>query len=414
MNVLHSKLPDTNQSAWQLASIQLAGITSLPVFATSIILLNKYQFTSTIASLICGNIILAVIRYFMIVMSDKTRKSTMDLAKEYLGRHSAFGVAILLLAATLAWYVTETTLASNSLFSLLAPNVGENLSAYIRICVFIGVISTLCCMEGIVALRWLSVISLPILFLLAISIAWVSSANGVSWSFDNFTLAGIPLVVATNLGATADIPTFFRHSASRKESLKALIIIQIASFILAVIGVFLATVIQPWQGIYSLNPLIDEGLIFRWGLLALVFISTINANVSNIYSASVGWEIVAPILARRKEWLILGLGLTIASVLLINLFSLDILLNVADNSLVNLSLIFIVGFLITKYFKGLSRLSYATGCMIAWLVASLLTILTSFNWIFPAIPPVFIGLFSMVFVMTIYFFIKILSNKTSY
>ena len=41
-----NSLPDRHQTAWQLAVIQLSGWTSLPILATSILILRKQLFRS--------------------------------------------------------------------------------------------------------------------------------------------------------------------------------------------------------------------------------------------------------------------------------------------------------------------------------------------------------------------------------
>ncbi len=65
-----------------------------------------------------------------------------------------------------------------------------------------------------------------------------------------------------------------------------------------------------------------------FSLIVFVFLSVICANVANVYSASVGWEVLAPsALVGRKEYLILGLGLTVIFIFVSNLFSVELLLN---------------------------------------------------------------------------------------
>ncbi len=51
-------LPDSHQSVWQLAAIQMAGWTSLPILATSIAVLQKNSFLGAALTIFVGNTIL--------------------------------------------------------------------------------------------------------------------------------------------------------------------------------------------------------------------------------------------------------------------------------------------------------------------------------------------------------------------
>jgi purine-cytosine permease-like protein len=190
---------------------------------------------------------------------------------------------------------------------------------------------------------------------------------------NEISLQGLALVLGTNLGITADLPTFFRHSASWKSSVRALTIIQILTFLLGVGALFFGSLIHPWLGVKEGADF--ENTLLKSSLIIIVFVSVICANVSNVYSASVGWELVAPVLAGRKEYLILGLGLTIIFILISNIFSMDTLLETTDVCLVNLSLVLILSFIIRKFEHKPPDLFEKSIYFAAWFVASLVNIL---------------------------------------
>lgn len=388
---MNHKLPDSKQTYWQLASIQLSGFTSLPVIATSILLLNLYNFTSALLTLILGNIILWAIRYVIIRMTKGERKSTLDLAKDYVGPTGGVLIAILLLLSTTAWFVTQTTLASNSLMFLIPLYEGPEISEYIQIAVFLGIASTLLCMEGIVVLRWLSVLSFPVVFIALLGVLITSPTATFPLSFDGISLAGLPLVIGTNLGVSADIPTFFRHARSHKDSLIALFIIQVATLFLSVMGLYLGNIIEPWFGIKENNASLYRSDMLRFFLILHITLSTICANVANVYSASVGWEIIAPKLAGRKEYLILGLGLTILFILITNIFSLNFLLETTDGGLINLALLLLIGYGLKRVLKREIQKIEKRLFFISWLFATLLLTLHYFGIFFPHHNPLVIG-----------------------
>lgn len=370
----HQRLPDIHQSWWQLAAIQLTGVTSLPVLTSSILILQNSNFISSVLTLILGNFILWIMRLSIILMSNEDRKNVLDVARVYFGNFGAYFIAILILVSTLAWFVMQTSLSSNALNFLIPIEKGIGIDRFIQIGVFLGIVSTLLCMEGIVVLRWLAVISFPLLVMAFIGVVFGSNPAFPTSAHNNISFAGLPIVLGTGLGISADLPTFFRHSNSLSESLKALTAIQLIGFVIGLGGLFLVPVIDPWFGINVENTLISGGIL-KVSLVALIFLSTICTNVSSVYSASVGWELVAPIFAGIKEYLILGLGLTIIFILIGNLFSMDFISDITGNALVNLSIVFIAGFLLSLIFKRPPDSFEQTTYLIAWAGSTFVNIL---------------------------------------
>jgi len=347
----HYKLPDINQNWWELASIQLTGVTSLPVLLASILIIQASNITSGIVTLILGNIILWIIRYAIIKMGHDGRKSILDVAYVYLGKFGTYFIAIALLVATLAWFVMQTTIATNALTDLFPINEPEEINKFIQIGVFIGIISTLLCINGMVLLRWISVVSFPIILIAFIGIFFWGNPSLPAKINNGISLAGLPIILGANLGITADLPTFFRHSKSLKDSLRALTAIQIFSFVFGLAALFLGAVITPWLDVNQNINFSSPSLFLKISLISLIFFSTICSNVSSVYSASVGWELIAPIFAGIKEYLILGLGLTLIFILISNIFSLNFLADMTGFALVNLSIVLCIAYLIKIFLK---------------------------------------------------------------
>lgn len=384
-------LQDTNQSFWQLAVIQLTGVTSLPVLTASVLIIQNNSLLNAIVTLLIGNIILWIIRYGIILMSHKNRKSTIDITREYVGKFGMFFIAILLLIDTLVWFIAQTTLASNSLNFLIQINEGSNINRFIQTSALIGILSTLLCMEGIVVLRWLSVISFPILIVVFTIIIFTIPLQTFP-EFTGLSFSGLGIVIGTSLGVTADLPTFFRHSKSLKTSMIALTVIQLLSLAIGIGGLFLGSVINPWLGINQAIGLIFQNDLLKISFILLIFISVINANVANVYSASVAWELVAPtVLVERKEYLILGLGLTTIFMLVANTFSLAFLLNPADSSLVDLCLVLFFGYIIQLIKKRVPNTFEHLTYFLAWLIATIINCLQQSSNFLPNFSPLIVG-----------------------
>lgn len=397
----HTDLPDNHQTAWQLAAIQLSGWTSLPILATSILILQVNSFLGAILTILVGNAILWFIRLGIITMSYEKRQSTLDISRDYLGSFSSYFIATLLLVSTFAWFLTQTTTASVSINHILPLKENPNIDQFTQISVFLGVVSTLFCLEGIVLLRKLSTFSFPILIIAFLAILFILPHKIADGNVQELSLAGLTLVLATNLGITADLPTFFRHSPAWGTSIKALTIVQLLSLTLGILSLYLGSMIT--DGFQVNHEVINSSpnQILRYCLTGFIFLSVVCANVANVYSASVGWEILAPkALIGRKEYFILGLGLTTIFILISDLFSAELLLQASDSSLVNLCLVLVLGYIISKQQKKPPNLYQQVTYFIAWLLSSLVNTLQ--------LTELFLSKFSTLLIGTVIIFLALI------
>jgi hypothetical protein len=118
--------------------------------------------------------------------------------------------------------------------------------------------------------------------------------------------------------------------------------------------------------------------ILRFSLILFIFVSVICANVANVYSASVGWEVLAPAgLVGRKEYLILGLTLTTIFILFSDLVPVELLLSISDISLVSLCIILVLGSMITKQLKKEPDKCLQISYFLAWFLSSAVDIVQS-------------------------------------
>ncbi len=380
-----NQLPDTQQSYLQLTAIQLSSWTNLPILATSILILQENSFLGAALTIFVGNAILWFIRLGVIAMSYDKRQSTLNLAQEYLGTLGGYCIALLLLISTAVWFLIQTTAASSAITHLVVLHENPNIDQFIQVSVILGLASTLLCMEGIVFLRRLSVISFPILLLTFLIILYY--VPGFPHENDKqLSFSGLSLVLATNLGITADMPTFFRHSKTWSDSIKALSSTQIVSLIVGLASIYLGSLIN---GVFEVNQslLLEKGQEFlRYSLMLFIFISAVCANVANVYSASVGWELIAPrALIGRQEYLILGLGLTMLYILLTNIFSPLSMLTICDNALVNLSLVFIFAYILTQLHKNAPTVHQKIIYFLAWVLSTAINTIQLIYNPFPAV-----------------------------
>jgi hypothetical protein len=134
-------------------------------------------------------------------------------------------------------------------------------------------------------------------------------------------------------------------------------------------------------------------LLITFSVILFVFLSVICANVANVYSASVGWEIVAPsALIGRKEYLILGLGLTTIYILINDLFSLEFLLEVSDAALVNLCLVFLIAYILRQRSQTPPNLFAKSTYFAAWALSSTIAAIHYSNEAFLTVSPFAVSL----------------------
>ncbi len=386
-------LPDTHQTAWQLSAIQLSGWTSLPILATSMLLLQQNSFLGAVLTIIVGNAILWFIRLGILAMSQKNRQSTLDISRDYLGNFGSYFIGALLLISTLAWFIAQTTAASNALTHLIVIKEDPEIDQFTQMSVFVGIVSTFLCMEGIVVLRRLTTICFPILlvafFAVIFALPFKMPASGIT----ALSLSGLSLVLGTSLGITSDLPTFFRHSESWYTSIRALTIVQLFSLGLGLCSLYFVAVLEGNFGIKEALVLASGNEMLRISLIVFVFLSVICANVANVYSASVGWEVIAPkALVGRKEYLILGLGLTTIFILVSNVFSAEFLLNASDSSLVNLCLVLILGYVLSRWKKRGPNFYEQGTYFLAWLMSTIVNVLQYSGWIGEEISSLVVGI----------------------
>lgn len=369
-------LTDTHQTVWQLSVIQLSGWMSLPILATSVLILQENSFYGAILTIIVANAILWFIRLGIILMSHQDRQSTLDISKAYLGKTGGYFIGALLIISTLSWFITQTTAASQTLSQLLLIEEGPNIDEFTQMSVLLGVISTLLCMQGMTVLKRLSAFSFPILLVAFLIGLFVVPFQLPPQANVSLSLSGLSLVLGTNLGLTSDLPTFFRHSRSIKTSVAALTVVQLVTLCLAIGSLYFSSIITSHFEVNTQTIFALDNSLLRMVMIVFVFFSVICANVANVYSASVGWEVIAPkALIGRKEYLILGLGLTTIFVLISNLISVDVLLEASDSSLVNLCLVLIIGYIITRVTNKGPTLFEKQSYFWAWALATLINTL---------------------------------------
>ncbi|NGX53299.1 MAG: hypothetical protein K1000chlam4_00007 [Chlamydiae bacterium] len=360
------------QSALPLTAIQVAGATSLPVLNSSIQLAHDFGFFKAFWILLAGSILVWLVALTIITMTANTTKSTLDNTKDYLGRLGAYIVALTLITSTIGWFVLQTNVATKIILTLVPIVNSTHINSFLQIGVGLGILSTISCMEGMRGLRWVALISFPILltafglFLFFIP----TTATPISMLSPSST-GLLAFAFGTSLSISVDYPTFFRHSVSKRQSLIAVSAIQLITFLMGVGGLYLGDYIELTSHIQGWHVIFTGQLFMQILFLILVVLSCLCVNMVNVYSASIGWEMVVPIFAGRKEYTILGLGLTSAFVLTTNIIPMHFLMKITEVILSNLCLVLVFAYFGKKLLNRpvVPRLDQAL-YLIGWILGS--------------------------------------------
>ena len=333
------------QSAVTLTAVQVTGATSLPVLYSAVHLYHQYGFLFALLLLLAVNILTWCAALGIVSMTAGTTKNTLENSRETIGFFGGYIVALILIFSTIAWFVLQTNLATEIIRAIFSYKNFHHINTFIQIGVGLGIVSTLVSMEGIIGLRWTTLISFPLIILSFILLLSFLPDRPTQIPTNHTTLLGLVIAIGASLSIAVDYPTFFQHSRSKKSSLVAITAIQVITFLIGVGGLFLGRYITDTTHLAGWEPLLGGHLTFKILFLILVVFSCICANAVNIYSASIGWEVIVPIFAGRKEYTILGLGLTSAFVLMTHILPMHYLRVITEISLSNLCLVLIIGYL---------------------------------------------------------------------
>ncbi|MBX7066768.1 MAG: hypothetical protein K1X28_06015 [Parachlamydiales bacterium] len=276
-----NEAPVKQQSWLQLLSIQTPAAVCLPNIIAGQILCEKYGWLGSSLAIILGNLFLIFIGILFSLISTRLRQTTPQHAAYYFGNRGNTSFALLMITAMLLWFGIQLDTMNLSLQELTHTSLSPlflNLSMSLLI--------TLATLKGIKALKWLSNLIAPLLFLtLLIALFWshpgqVPPSPPLSFSW----LKGASLIVGCNIAGAIDIPTFFRHAKTEKDG--KICIIFLFGLLVPLIqcaGVYLSTLCPNHTILQILQP--GLGPIWMGWICSFVILSGLCINNLNLYSA---------------------------------------------------------------------------------------------------------------------------------
>ena len=358
---------DANENFWSLGCI-LGVALGIPGMILGDQLARTYGISSAVISICVGNLILWLLGLGIISMAQG-KSHAIDNIKEHFGKVSSLLAILLFTLAFLMWYTFQ--LSSTSARTAQVFQFHQEW----KIGLVLGSITALLSLGGFKMVKWTSLVGLPIL--VGITICYITIyKNPIQYverhQFSYFAI--LPILMAC-LSGTVNLPTFFRHSRSREDSIVALSIIMLFHIFFQVSTIFyeidilsISIIRNSTQSDTISNVILSN---------SFSIISFICVNLTNVYFVSACWEMLFPRDLGVKKYTIFAITGTLTYICLKGINQLD-LISLARNeitySMSILVLSLLISFIISKVIKHRNRqLGQFFGSM-SWIIGCIVTI----------------------------------------
>jgi len=284
------------QSWLTLSALQLSGAMSLPVMLVGFYLGQHYSLYASILAIMLGNLILLSLALFYQKSIYQKKWATIEFAQALFGKNGSTISAMGLMMSLVGWSAIQINLITTVLGgSLLIPPLLVALiyglsrndlkrfatANYVILAMVIGCLSY---------------------FLLTMSHPKILQPVMQAESFR----LGLLLVLTTGCGALFDLPTFYRHAATRKDLILSLMLVFMFILpLIEIVGIYVSTQCtfvgdqSTWIGQFVHT--------FNFSSLLFLIMSGMLGACLNLYSASVVMNKTFSI-SYKKSLFVLGLA----------------------------------------------------------------------------------------------------------
>ncbi len=331
-------LQDRNQNFWQLACINGAAL-GLPAMVVGGALAQAYGAAAALSSILIGNFILWIVGLGIISMAGD-RDHAIENVKDYLGKGTSIFAAFIWVLAFLIWY----TLQIKGVSLALTPQIRGPNEWIVGGC--LGLVVAVLGIGGIRLIKKACTVCLPLMMFYVVYAALTSESSvgfGEGWAI---SLPGILAIILVWLPGTVNLPTFFRHSRSRADTVFGLILVTLLHVFFQAGAVFMHVADS---GSFLLNKS-EQGDVIGIGFVLICFILS---NLLNIYYASAGWETILPVKRNRIEYFLVGFFGSLAYVIFLILpsqdtvrFTMEFWESILSSFIASLGAVLLIAFLI--------------------------------------------------------------------
>jgi len=299
------------QQKWtELSSIQLGGAICLPIILIGHEVAKTAGLGAALIALVIGNLLLFALSLIASVMSVESRKTTAENAERYFGRVGTVFFALMISVSLACWFAIQTQVMSHDVGQLLHSRLGIAVPEFLLNGLFAAIMIG-CAFFGLKGVTLLANCTLPLMILtLGASVyfqATHSEKSILQEEITGFSPAGISLVIAAVISAVVDLPTFFRHAATKRDAL-------ITSVVTFLIGVPLVELIGVLLGYWASSGSLTDALtcvdmpLFQiWVCLFIVFAGW-TTNNTNFYSAAMSLTSLSSTITEKRSYVLVGIA----------------------------------------------------------------------------------------------------------
>lgn len=298
--------PSENSSWWQLLCIQVGECICLPLIMIGQILGEKYGWQIALSTICAGNAILLLIALVYVCMIAEKRLPTIEYTIETFGKKFHFLFGMLITCSLLGWFALQLNVMSITLQRLFqALELELNFFSSNGLNIILGLFFSLFMLGNIKTVRITAVLCVPTLTMILIFALLRMDSNATAPLPLSSSLEGISLIMGYHIFHVVDLPTFFQHSKSRKDSILAILLLfGITLPLLEGLGIYLSYAAAGT----TILDLFTPGTDIAWYPLAALFLllSGWTTSNTNFYSAVINSVYLLPKWNFKKRTIFLG------------------------------------------------------------------------------------------------------------
>ncbi len=272
--------------AWLGSGFGLSGL------ATGGLLANGLSFNDMIIVSIIGSLVITIIGCVNALISAKLHYSTTYTSRFSFGRNGARILGVIICISNFGWFAFQADMFGTTVASILKQTSGMDINSVI-FTIIGGLAMSTTAIFGFKAIKLLSMISMPLLFILCGVAVWKTTtmipletimASGPVG--DPMTIAmGVSIVVGSYAVGIAIIGDFSRFSKSKKDCVYGVSLGYFFGYIpVLIIGAFFNYAFSNWNIVEVMIGSLGLGI---FGALVLI-LGQWTTNDNNLYSSVLG------------------------------------------------------------------------------------------------------------------------------
>jgi purine-cytosine permease-like protein len=301
------------QNWFELAAIQLGGAICLPVILIGFQLGRLHGIGGGLVCLFLANLFLFGFAYVGVRLARESDRSTIETIELFFGKKGKPFFALFMIASLLIWFAIQAQMASRDLYSV-AQTMGYSGGREV-FCFAVTLFMVIVPLFGLEGISKVADWSVPFM-LLGMCMAGIASLvtgslpqerSSISFSAESFCL-----VVAANIIAASDMPTFFRHAKDFSHARRAIV----ATFLIGIpaiesLGLCVGTFSQNRSFPEALCP--GDGSVIRAAFALFIFLAALTTNNVNFYSAKISFDSVDGISPQLRKPILAFFALCVSS-----------------------------------------------------------------------------------------------------